>query len=188
MFLFDIVFSHPVALWPKEAQASRRAFLELRVLRAIFPHLRVVQLLPIMAAKELRMSDPVTQWLEEGRIRATKQRRQIAQILVGDGKHRHVTAETVFAAAQQSADPVSLATVYNTLHTFCEAGLLKEITVDGSKSYFDTNVDDHPHYYWEEDGHLSDAPADQLRISSLPTPPNGAEISKVDVIIRLRKA
>lgn len=134
------------------------------------------------------MGDHVTDWLEHGNIRATKQRRHIAQILIGDGKHRHVTAETVFAAAQKSDEPVSLATVYNTLHTFCDAGLLKEITVDGSKSYFDTNTHDHPHYFWEDDGHLSDAPADQLKIAALPEPPQGAEIAKVDVIIRLRKS
>lgn len=134
------------------------------------------------------MGDHVTDWLEQGHIRATKQRRHIATILIGDGKHRHVTAETVFAAAQKSEEPVSLATVYNTLHTFCNAGLLKEITVDGSKSYFDTNTHDHPHYFWEEEGHLSDAPADQLKIAALPKPPAGAEIAKVDVIIRLRKA
>ena len=134
------------------------------------------------------MGDHVTDWLEQGHIRATKQRRHIAAILIGDGKHRHVTAETVFAAAQKSEEPVSLATVYNTLHTFCDAGLLKEITVDGSKSYFDTNTHDHPHYFWEEEGHLSDAPADQLKIAALPKPPAGAEIAKVDVIIRLRKA
>ncbi|MEN8710370.1 MAG: Fur family transcriptional regulator Irr [Paracoccaceae bacterium] len=134
------------------------------------------------------MGDHVTDWLEQGHIRATKQRRHIATILIGDGKHRHVTAETVFAAAQKSEEPVSLATVYNTLHTFCDAGLLKEITVDGSKSYFDTNTHDHPHYFWEEEGHLSDAPADQLKIAALPKPPAGAEIAKVDVIIRLRKA
>ena len=134
------------------------------------------------------MGDHFTDWLEQGHIRATKQRRHIATILIGDGKHRHVTAETVFAAAQKSEEPVSLATVYNTLHTFCDAGLLKEITVDGSKSYFDTNTHDHPHYFWEEEGHLSDAPADQLKIAALPKPPAGAEIAKVDVIIRLRKA
>jgi Fur family iron response transcriptional regulator len=64
---------------------------------------------------------------------------------------------------------------------------MKEITVDGSKSYFDTNTQDHPHFFWEDDGRLSDAPHDELEITRLPSAPEGAEISKVDVVIRLRR-
>ena len=75
----------------------------------------------------------------------------------------------------------------STLRAFCEAGLMREITVDGSKSYFDTRIDDHPHFYWEDDATLSDAPADELQISRLPDAPEGAEIAKVDVVIRLRR-
>lgn len=111
----------------------------------------------------------------------------MATLLVGDGRDRHVTAEGLFAAASQSGGRVSLATVYNTLRAFCEAGLVREITVDGSKSYFDTNMTDHPHFYWEDSATLTDAPAAELEISRLPKVPEGAEITSVDVVIRLRR-
>ena len=126
-------------------------------------------------------------WLAGARLRPTRQRIALAQLLVGDGRNRHVTAEGLHAAAAAAGAEVSLATVYNTLGAFCAAGLVREVTVDGSKSYFDTRTDDHPHYYWEEDGHLTDAPASQLEISSLPDAPEGTEIASVDVVIRLRK-
>ena len=111
----------------------------------------------------------------------------LADLLVGDGQDRHVTAESLFAAATDAGHSVSLATVYNTLRAFCDAGLVQEITVDGSRSYFDTRVDDHPHFFWEETGLLTDAPADQLVIARVPDAPEGAEIAKVDVVIRLRQ-
>ncbi len=128
-----------------------------------------------------------TTWLTKGQLRPTRQRIALAALLVGDGRDRHVTAESLFAAAQDNGQPVSLATVYNTLRAFCDAGLVQEITVDGSKSYFDTNMHDHPHFYWEDDGVLTDAPADELEITRLPNVPIGAEIAKVDVVIRLRR-
>lgn len=133
--------------------------------------------------------DPIirsTDWLNAGGVRPTRQRVALAALLVGDGKPRHVTAESLYEASSRTGERVSLATVYNTLRAFCEAGLIQEITVDGSKSYFDTRMDDHPHFYWEEDGRLTDAPKEALEIASLPTPPIGTEISKVDVVIRLR--
>ena len=111
----------------------------------------------------------------------------LATLLVGDGHDRHVTAESLHAASQDAGEAVSLATVYNTLRAFCDAGLIKEITVDGSKSYFDTRTDDHPHFYWEDEARLTDAPAEELEIKRLPKAPEGAEVSKVDVVIRLRK-
>jgi Fur family iron response transcriptional regulator len=127
-------------------------------------------------------------WLSGAGLRPTRQRMALADLLVGDGKNRHVTAESLFASAKGQGESVSLATVYNTLRAFCEAGLLQEVTVDGSKSYFDTNVHDHPHFYWEEDGRLTDASAEDLVISALPGIPEGMEIAKVDVVIRLRKS
>lgn len=126
-------------------------------------------------------------WLAKADLRPTRQRLGLAALLVGDGEDRHVTAESLFAAAKDAGQPVSLATVYNTLRAFCDAGLLREITVDGSRSYFDTNMHDHPHFFWEENGSLSDAPSDELEISKLPKAPDGAAISKVDVVIRLRR-
>ena len=126
-------------------------------------------------------------WLNQAGLRPTRQRVALAALLVGDGRNRHVTAESLFAAVQDRGDSVSLATVYNTLRAFCDAGLMQEVTVDGSRSYFDTNTHDHPHFYWEEDGHLTDAPSDQLVIAKLPDLPEGAEIASVDVVIRLRR-
>ncbi len=127
-------------------------------------------------------------WLMRGGLRPTRQRLTLAGLLVGDGQNRHVTAESLHALSLQSDDKVSLATVYNTLRAFCEAGLMNEVVVDGSKSYFDTRVDDHPHYYWEETSTLTDAPADTLLITGLPVAPEGMMIANVDVVIRLRRA
>ena len=126
-------------------------------------------------------------WLAAKGLRPTRQRVTLAALLVGDGRDRHVTAESLFEAAKRNGEAVSLATVYNTLRTFCDAGLMQEVTVDGSKSYFDTKTHDHPHFYWEDDGRLTDAPAEDLVISHLPEAPAGAEIASVDVVIRLRR-
>ncbi|MFT6773710.1 MAG: Fur family iron response transcriptional regulator [Paracoccaceae bacterium] len=109
-------------------------------------------------------------------------------LLVGDGCNRHATAETLFEAARVTGEAVSLATVYNTLRAFTDSGLLSEITVDGARSYYDTCVEDHPHFYWEDEGRLTDAPAGSVRFADLPSPPDGAEIARVDVVIRLRRA
>lgn len=137
------------------------------------------------------MSDTATErstaWLASADLRPTRQRMTLASLLVGDGKNRHVTAESLFHAASKAGEKVSLATVYNTLKAFCDAGLMREITVDGSKSYFDTNISDHPHFYWEDDQSLSDAAADQLEITKLPEAPAGTEVASVDVVIRLRR-
>lgn len=126
-------------------------------------------------------------WLQGADLRPTRQRLTLAILLVGDGQNRHVTAEGLHDQATQGPEGVSLATVYNTLKAFCDAGLMTEVIVDGNRSYFDTRTDDHPHYYWEDDGSITDAPTDSVRIETLPTPPDGAEISKVDVVIRLRR-
>ncbi len=126
-------------------------------------------------------------WLAQSELRPTRQRVALAALLVGDGHNRHVTAESLYAAAQDTEEKVSLATVYNTLKAFCDAGLMQEVTVDGSKSYFDTNTHEHPHFFWEDEGHLTDAPADQLEFARLPAAPEGAEIASVDVVIRLRR-
>jgi Fur family iron response transcriptional regulator len=128
-----------------------------------------------------------TKWLAGAGLRPTRQRLSLAALLVGDGNNRHVTAESLFEASRRSGDRVSLATVYNTLRAFCDAGLMREVMVDGSKSYFDTRIDDHPHFFWEDTAMLTDAPADQLEIARLPDAPEGAEVAKVDVVIRLRR-
>ena len=128
-----------------------------------------------------------TQWLTSADLRPTRQRVALAALLVGDGKDRHFTAESLFASAKERGEAVSLATVYNTVRAFCDAGLVQEVTVEGSKSYFDTNTHDHPHFFWEDDQVLTDAPAEELEITRIPAAPEGAEIASVDVVIRLRK-
>ena len=126
-------------------------------------------------------------WLAGAGLRPTRQRVALASLLVGDGMDRHVTAESLFASVRLSGEAVSLATVYNTLRTFCDAGLMTEITVDGTRSYFDTRLDDHPHFYWEDTAELTDAPKEQLDITRLPQAPDGTTIARVDVVIRLRR-
>jgi len=140
------------------------------------------------AAQTGQAKTRVTGWLATANLRPTRQRMALASLLIGDGENRHVTAERLFAAARESGEKVSLATVYNTLRAFCDAGLLNEITVDTSRSYFDTRTDDHPHFFWEDTQTLSDAPTEQLEIMRLPDAPQGCEIARVDVVIRLRRA
>ena len=126
-------------------------------------------------------------WLATGGLRPTRQRLSLASLLVGDGMNRHVTAEGLFASALEAGEKVSLATVYNTLRAFCEAGIMHEITVDAGRSYFDTRMDDHPHFFWEGENRISDAPPEELEIARVPKAPEGAEVTRVDVVIRLRK-
>jgi Fur family iron response transcriptional regulator len=110
----------------------------------------------------------------------------LAELLFAHG-NRHVSAEALHDEATVADVPVSLATVYNTLHQFTRAGLLREVVLDGSKTYFDTNVSDHHHFFLEDDNSMFDVPEDALGLDRLPTPPPGMEISRVDVVIRLRR-
>ena len=118
-------------------------------------------------------------------LRPTRQRLALGRLLF-DGGDRHVTAEALHEEAQKAGVSVSLATVYNTLHQFTEAGLLREVVVDSSRTYFDTNVDDHHHFFFEEDGRLMDISGEEIGIERLPAAPNGTDISRVDVIVRLQ--
>lgn len=127
-------------------------------------------------------------WLARGGLRPTRQRLALAELLVGDGKDRHVTAESLFEAARARGERVSLATVYNTLRAFRDAGLLTEITLTGGRTFFDTRTDDHPHFLWEDDGTLTDAPKEALAFLSLPEPPEGYDVAKIDVVITLRRS
>ncbi|MGI9524251.1 MAG: iron response transcriptional regulator IrrA [Hyphomicrobiaceae bacterium] len=122
--------------------------------------------------------------LRRAQLRPTRQRVTLGFLLFGSGD-RHVTAETLHAEAVEAGERVSLATVYNTLHQFRQAGLLREIAVDGSKAYFDTNTSNHSHFLIEPDGTLIDIPDDFIEINRLPQPPGGLKISHVDVVIRL---
>ena len=119
-------------------------------------------------------------------LRPTRQRVALGWLLFAKGD-RHVTAERLYEEATGARVPISLATVYNTLHQFTEAGLLREIAVDGSKTYFDTNLSDHHHFLFEETSLLVDIPGTHVSVGALPTPPDGMEIDRVDVVIRLRR-
>ena len=120
-------------------------------------------------------------------LRPTRQRMALAKLLLEKG-NRHVTAEMIHAEAQTAGVKVSLATVYNTLHQFTDVGLLKEIVVDSTKSYFDTNRDAHHHFFHERSGRLEDIPASAIELARLPAAPEGMTVSRVDVIVRVDKA
>ncbi len=130
----------------------------------------------------------VATWLAQGNLRPTRQRLALATLLVGDGENRHVTAESLYALTASCGEKVSLATVYNTLRAFCAAGLMNEVVVDGARSYFDTRMDDHPHFYWEDSHQLTDVPSGNIHITGLPEAPDGTQIARVDVVIRLKQA
>jgi Fur family transcriptional regulator, iron response regulator len=132
----------------------------------------------------LSFPDPVERLRAVG-LRPTRQRLALARLLFGGGD-RHVTAEQLHGEALSAAIPVSLATVYNTLHQFTDAGLLREVVVEPGRSYFDTNIDDHHHFFWEPSGVLQDIPGEGVVVSGLPQPPAGAEIRRVEVIVRVR--
>ncbi|MBN9063196.1 MAG: transcriptional repressor [Rhizobiales bacterium 65-9] len=118
-------------------------------------------------------------------LRPTRQRVALGWLLFAKGD-RHVTAEMLYEEASRARVPVSLATIYNTLHQFTEAGLLREVAVDGSKTYFDTNLSDHHHFFVEGEEKLMDIENGSIAVSDLPTAPDGMEISRVDVIVRVR--
>ena len=119
-------------------------------------------------------------------LRPTRQRVSLGWLLFGKGD-RHMTAEMLYDEAMRARVPVSLATVYNTLHQFTEAGLLRQLAVDGSKAYFDTNSTDHHHFFLEKDDVLMDVPGDGVSVIDLPEPPDGYEVARVDVVVRLRR-
>jgi len=119
-------------------------------------------------------------------LRPTRQRVALARLLF-EGGHRHVTAESLHAEVKATRMPVSLATVYNTLNQFRDAGLLREVVVAPGRSYFDTNVGHHHHFFVETDGELHDFPSDDVVIAGLPAPPEGTKLSRVDVTVRVRR-
>ena len=131
-------------------------------------------------------SDDIAERLRSVGLRPTRQRVALARLLF-DTEHRHVTAEHLHGEALAASIAVSLATVYNTLHQFTAAGLLREVVVEPGRSYFDTNNDDHHHFFCESTGHLQDIPGEMVMVGQLPQPPDGAEIRRVDVIIRIRR-
>ncbi len=132
-------------------------------------------------------SRPYSQALDRLRatgLRPTRQRLALGRLLFANG-HRHISAEQLHMEALSESVRVSLATVYNTLHQFTEAGLLREIVVDSSRSYFDTNTTEHHHFFYEKSGKLCDIPQGLINLPQIPSPPEGTTIVRVDVIVRV---
>lgn len=125
--------------------------------------------------------------LKKAELRPTRQRLALGKLLF-DGGDRHVTAENLHDEATGHGIRVSLATVYNTLNQFTAAGLLREVVVAPGRSYFDTNITDHHHFFYENDGALEDIPGDAITLAKLPEPPAGAQVERVDVVVRLSRA
>ena len=124
--------------------------------------------------------------LKQVGLRPTRQRMALAKLLF-DGGDQHITAEDLHGMARKATVKVSLATVYNTLHQFTKAGLLREVVVDSGRSYFDTNTTPHHHFFFEKSGRLEDIPGLSYTVNDLPPPPPGTLIDSVDVVVRLRE-
>jgi Fur family iron response transcriptional regulator len=122
--------------------------------------------------------------LRRASLRPTRQRVALATLLFGNGD-RHVTAEILHEEAVKVGERVSLATVYNTLHQFERAGLLREIAIGGQRAYFDTNISNHNHFFVEAEGRLVDIPGSAIRVDGLPEPPQHLKVSHIDVVVRL---
>ncbi len=136
----------------------------------------------------MMQSRPFSEVLQKVRkvgLRPTRQRLALARLLFDQG-NRHVTAEALHGEAKAAKIPVSLATIYNTLNQFRDAGLLREVVVDSQRTYFDTNTAGHYHFFDETTGVLIDISGDDIAFLDLPSPPEGTAISRVDVVIRLR--
>ncbi len=119
-------------------------------------------------------------------LRMTRQRSALGWILFAKGD-RHVTAEMLYEEANHAKVPVSLATVYNTLNQFTDVGLLRQVAVDGSKAYFHTNTTEHHHFFVEDKNDLVDIPSSDVVVGKQPVPPEGYEIARIDVVVRLRR-
>jgi len=128
----------------------------------------------------------IAEKLRRAGLRPTRQRMALAQLLFHAGD-RHVSAEALHAEAQAARVPVSLATVYNTLNQFTGAGLLREVAIEGNRSYFDTNTSNHFHYFLEDKGQLVDIGSEHVEVTGLPALPQGTRIDRIDVIVRLRR-
>lgn len=122
--------------------------------------------------------------LRDAGLRPTRQRLALAQLLFV-GEHRHVTPEALYNEARRDGADVSLATVYNALHQFRDAGLVREVTLDSGRLWFDTHAGPHHHFFIEDTGVLIDIPEESVDVST-PAPPRGFAVSAVDVVVRLK--
>ena len=119
-------------------------------------------------------------------LRPTRQRVALCNLIFGSGD-RHLSAEELYEEAHRAGEPVSLATVYNTLHQFTDAGIVRPLTGEGQRTYFDTNTSDHHHFFVEDENRMIDIPLGAVALDRLPVPPEGMEIVNVDVVVRLRR-
>ena len=142
---------------------------------------------PAKTPAQTLVSTMVTERLRKAGLRPTRQRVALATLLFGEGD-RHLTAEELHAEANAARLPVSLATVYNTINQFTDAGLLREVAIEGHRSYFDTNTSNHFHFYLEDERKLFDIPGKDFEVHGLPDPPPGTRIRRIDVIVRLEEA
>lgn len=165
---------HPIACWPGGqcfVQAIRVDPMQHR-----FPHFRYPKSRRPCLKAVMRMVG----------LRPTRQRLALAELLFSD-QQRHVSAEQLFLEASDAGVKVSLATVYNCLHQFCQAGLLRQVTVASERTYFDTDTSNHHHFYLEDERRIVDIPPDSVRIGNLPAPPKGMKVSHVDVVVTVRR-
>ena len=131
--------------------------------------------------------DRLSSKLRAAGLRSTRPRLALAHLLFGAG-NRHVTAESLYEEARQAGLIVSQATIYNTLNQFLSAGLLSAVVVDHSRSYFDTNVTEHHHFFIEDETRLIDIPLNEVVLSTMPDAPEGYNLAGVDVVIRLERS
>ena len=130
-------------------------------------------------------ADVCEQRLTQCGIRPTAQRVRIASMLLSSPQH--LSAEQILAGLRASGSRISKATVYNTLNLFAARGLIRQLSVDGSRAWFDSNVDAHYHFHDVDSGALIDVPVPAVEFSKLPPPPPGTEVAGIDLIIRLRR-
>jgi len=138
-----------------------------------------------MTVREERPTAAINQRVRSAGLRPTRQRVALAELLFAKGD-RHLSAEQLHEEAIAAGVPVSLATVYNALHQFTHAGLLRILAIEGTKTYFDTNTSDHHHFFIEGENSVFDIPEAPVRVTNLPAPPDGMEIVNVDIVVRLR--
>lgn len=136
--------------------------------------------------KERIDNQNVVRHLRAAGLRPTRQRAALASLLFGQGD-RHVSAEQLHSEAEAAGVRVSLATIYNTLHHFTRAGLLREVVVDVGRFYFDTNTEHHHHFYLQDEQRLIDIADSKMNVGTLPDPPSGSTIDRVDVVVRLKQ-
>jgi Fur family iron response transcriptional regulator len=137
--------------------------------------------------KAIRDNGKAIERLRGAGLRPTRQRVQLASLLF-KGMDRHVTAESLHEEVAAQGLKISLATVYNTLHQFTHAGLLRQVVVDAARGYFDTNTGDHQHFFLEDEGTLIDIPGDEITVAGVPLPPAGLAVDRVDVVVRVKRA